>query len=262
MLAVPHAGRDYPPMLRAAIRVPLAALFGLEDRYADLLALEAWRGETLFVAHRARAWIDLNRSEQERDPKLEEGSRAPPAPLSAKLRSGLGLVPRRVGNSGDIWSHRLSPEDVVARIAQDHRPYHQALDAALEAARIRYGVAILVDIHSMPPLQSTGQAPRLVIGDRFGQSADARFTGRIEAAARAAGVPLATNIPYAGAHTLERHGRPQAGIHAVQLEFDRSFYLDAALDRPGPGFAAAAALLRAILDALLEEAVPRALAAE
>lgn len=262
MLAVPHAGRDYPQALQSAIRVPLAALKGLEDRCADALALEAWRGETLFIAHRARAWIDLNRGEQERDPKLDDGAGMLGVPLSAKLRSGLGLVPRRIGNSGDIWSRRLSSTEVTARITEDHRPYHAALADALQAARDRYGVAVLVDIHSMPPLASANPAPRLVIGDRFGKSADARFVARIEETARALHVPAANNIPYAGGHTVERHGDPRSGIHAVQLEFDRAFYLDPQLDRPGPGFAAAVRLLRAVLDALLDEAIPGALAAE
>jgi N-formylglutamate amidohydrolase len=262
VLAVPHAGRDYPPALQSAIRVPLSALKGLEDRCADALALEAWRGETLFIAHRARAWIDLNRSEQERDPKLDDGAGLLGVPLSAKLRSGLGLVPRRVGNSGDIWSRRLSSAEVLARIDEDHRPYHDALADALAKARARYGVAVLVDIHSMPPLASFGEPPRLVIGDRLGKSAGARFVTRIEDAARILAVPVASNVPYAGGHTLERHGRPRDGIHAIQLEFDRSFYLDRALDRPGANFPAAVHLLRTILDALLEEALPGALAAE
>ncbi|MCD2322720.1 N-formylglutamate amidohydrolase [Sphingomonas sp. IC-56] len=262
VLAVPHAGRDYPAPLQSAIRVPLAALKGLEDRCADALALEAWRDETLFIAHRARAWIDLNRGEQERDPKLEDGAGLLGVPLSAKLRSGLGLVPRRVGNSGDIWSRRLSSAEVLARIDEDHRPYHEALAGALSDARTRHGVAVLVDIHSMPPLASIGEPARLVIGDRFGKSAGTRFVKRIEDAARALGVSIASNTPYAGGHTLERHGAPHNGIHAVQLEFDRSFYLDAALDRPGPNFAAAVRLLRTILDGLLDEAAPGALAAE
>src|ERR1044072_8668069 len=127
VLSVPHAGRDYPLPLRAALRVPLAALRPLADRQADALALEAVQGETLFVAERARAWIDLNRAENERDPRLDDGASGPAQPQSAKLRSGLGLVPRRVSPAGDIWRHRLAGEEVAARIRADHRPYHDAL---------------------------------------------------------------------------------------------------------------------------------------
>ena len=262
VLAVPHAGRDYPLPLRAAIRVPLAALKGLEDRYADALGLDARREETLFVAERARAWIDLNRAEHERDPRLDDGAAKIGQPQSAKLRSGLGLVPRRVGNSGDIWQHRLSADEVDQRIVTDHRPYHAAIAAALATARARFGVAVLIDVHSMPSLGAVETAPRLVLGDRFGKSAAARFTGRIEGVARAHGIAIAANAPYSGGYVLERHGEPRRGVHAIQLEFDRALYLDAALDGPGAGLPATVRLLRAIIDAVTDEALPSALAAE
>ncbi|MGK6356112.1 N-formylglutamate amidohydrolase [Sphingomonas sp. DT-207] len=262
VLSVPHAGRDYPLPLRSAIRVPLTALRVLEDRYADALALDARGAETLLLAQRARAWIDLNRAEHERDPRLDDGALYPGQPLSAKLRSGLGLVPRRAGNSGDIWQRRLCGEEVEARIAADHRPYHAALGAALASARARFGIAVLLDVHSMPPLGAAATAPRLVLGDRFGKSAGARFLGRIEAVARAHGVATAANAPYSGGYILERHADPQGGIHAIQLEFDRTLYLDPALDGPGPGLPSTAALLRSIVDAVADEALPGAIAAE
>ncbi len=262
ILSVPHAGRDYPLPLRAALRVPLTALRPLEDRYADALALGARQGETLFVAGRARAWIDLNRAEHERDPRLDDGATYNGQPQSAKLRSGLGLVPRRAGNSGDLWRHRLSGEEVAARIRADHRPYHEALGAALASARARFGVAVLLDVHSMPSLGSPDSAPRIVFGDRFGRSAGARLIGRLEGVARAHGFASAVNAPYSGGHVLERHGDPRRGVHAIQVEFDRTLYLDDKLDQPGRGLARVIEALRAMIDALADEALPSAIAAE
>ena len=262
VLSVPHAGRDYPLQLRAALRVPLAALRPLEDRHVDDLALAAHGGETLFVQQRARAWIDLNRAEHERDPRLDDGAVTIGHPQSAKLRSGLGLVPRRVAAAGDIWRHRLSGDEVAARIRADHRPYHAALAAALASARDRFGIAILLDIHSMPPLGAPDAAPRIVLGDRFGRSASSRFLGRIEGIARAHGVACAVNTPYSGGHILDRHADPRRRIHAIQIEFDRSLYLDANLDLPGPGLARTARTLRAIVDSIADEALPGAIAAE
>jgi N-formylglutamate amidohydrolase len=262
ILSVPHAGRDYPEALRSAIRVPVDALRGLEDRHADAIALAARREETLLVAPRARAWIDLNRAEHERDPRLDDGAWPHGAPLSAKVRSGLGLVPRRVGSAGDIWQRRLSADEVQQRIHADHRPWHAAIEAALAAAHMRFGVAVLLDVHSMPALGDPATAARLVPGDRFGKSAAARFLGRIEGVARAHGVRTAANTPYSGGHILERHGNPRRGVHAIQLEFDRSLYLDSMLDQPGPGMDKAVRLLRDIIDAVADEALPGAIAAE
>lgn len=262
VLSAPHGGRDYPAALIAALRVPEPALRALEDRHVDSLARGARRDETLLLATRARAWIDLNRAEHERDPQIDDGAHLLGRPLSTKVRSGLGLVPRRVGTLGQLWHGRFAADDIAARIHADHRPYHLALGEALAAARARFGIAVLLDIHSMPPLGAPGVAPRLVIGDRFGRSAAARFGTRIEAVARRHGIAVAANTPYAGGHILDRHGDPRRGVHALQLEFDRSLYLDAALDAIGPGAPAITALLRAIIDAVAGEALPGALAAE
>ena len=265
VLSVPHAGRDYPPALRAALRVPLTALLPLEDRHVDAVARAARNDETMIVQHRARAWIDLNRSEDERDPRVDEGADRKAEPLqSAKLRSGLGLVPRRASGAGDLWRHRFTDADVRQRIATDHRPYHAAVAEALAAAHARFGVAVLLDVHSMPPLTTADGPARIVLGDRFGQSAAPRFVARLEAQAIAARLPVALNVPYAGGHILDRHARPASGIHAIQLEIDRSLYLNRRLDGLGTGFDATVRLLRAMVSALTDEAlaVPLAAAAE
>ena len=263
VLSVPHAGREYPLALKTALRVPLAALLPLEDRLVDAVARAARTSQTTIVQTRARAWIDLNRGEDERDPLLDEGAASvAPAQQSAKLRSGLGLVPRRVSGAGDLWARRFTDADVTARIAQDHRPYHAAISSALQAAKAQFGVAVLLDLHSMPPLGPGGT--RIVLGDRFGHAAAARFVTRVETECTARGFSTAINTPYAGGHILERHARPAANIHAVQLELDRTLYLDRKLHAPGAGFARVVDLVRAILVALTDEALspPLAQAAE
>jgi len=254
VLSVPHAGRDYPPDLIAAVRLPAAALRLLEDRHVDAVALAARTAEMTLVQRTARAWIDLNRAEDERDPQVDDGARAGGSPRSAKVRSGLGLVPRRAGAAGELWRRRFSDAEVAARIAAHYRPYHAALGQALAAARERFGVAVLLDLHSMPPLPGPDPA-RVVIGDRFGRSAAARLVARVEAASAAHGLKVALNAPYAGGHLADRHARPAHGVHAIQLELDRSLYLDAELGAPGPGLARTAALVRAILAALADEAL-------
>ncbi|MBS0480061.1 MAG: N-formylglutamate amidohydrolase [Proteobacteria bacterium] len=253
VVSVPHAGRDYPLQLRAAAAVPVASMLALEDRHADTLALAARDGETLFVQRRARAWIDLNRAEDERDPLIDDGARLIPAGAAAtKLRSGLGLIPRRAAPGVTLWRRRLADDEVRQRIAEDHRPYHAALAAALSAARDRFGAALLIDLHSMPPLPGPVGA-QVVIGDRFGRSAAARLVHRIEGEAVSAGLTAALNAPYPGGHILNLHGRPDRRVHAIQVEIDRRLYLDPALNVPGHTFGATAVLLRRMIDAATDE---------
>lgn len=258
VLSVPHAGRDYPPAMLPLLRAGPSALRALEDRHVDAVALLARGDRAAFVQRLPRAWIDLNRGEDERDPLIDEGADAARQPgRSSKLRSGLGLIPRRVPGAGEIWRRRLSAADVAARIERAHRPYHHALSAALMAARARFGVAVLLDLHSMPPLGADGA--KIVLGDLFGRAAAGRFVARAEGAALAAGERTALNSPYAGGHILARHAQPMRDVHGVQLELDRTLYLDAKFERSGPGLAGAAALVASVIDALEDEALSGAL---
>jgi N-formylglutamate amidohydrolase len=254
LIAVPHAGRTYPGTLLERMRNPGFTALRLEARYADLLAERAASatGAAVLVAHAPRAMIDLNRATDDIDWDMfgqvqpdSVGSYTP----GRRARAGLGLIPRRLPGLGELWKRRHEEADLAARIAGIHQPYHACLDAALVRLRARWGSALLIDLHSMPPLpaRSGERAPEFVIGDRFGASCHggviAAAFGYFSENHRGA----AHNRPYAGGYVLERHARPEAGIHAVQLEIDRSSYLDSRLAEPGAGFDAMVSLLSGLV---------------
>ncbi|GGZ02062.1 N-formylglutamate amidohydrolase [Novosphingobium colocasiae] len=243
LLSVPHAGRDYPRAVLRAMRNPRATLLKLEDRYVDLVAQGMARstGAGLIAAMAPRAMIDLNRSTEDVD--WEMFSRAGRPPLaghvpSHRARSGLGLIPRRLPGIGEVWRHRHEMTELDARVDGIHAPYHAAVGAALEDLRGRWGAALLLDVHSMPPLSPrAGQgAPAIVIGDRFGATCHGEVIAATFAHFAQCGLEAAHNRPYAGGYVLERHARPQRRIYALQIEIDRSRYLDGELSEPGRGF--------------------------
>ncbi|WP_420607012.1 N-formylglutamate amidohydrolase [Novosphingopyxis sp.] len=236
LISVPHAGRDYPPSLLARSRVSPAVLQRLEDRYVDLLARGAIAaGFSCIVARRPRAWIDLNRSTREIDVAMVDGLSAEEVdPPNGKVRGGLGLVPRWLGNGGELWRDRLMRAELDQRIARDHQPYHRRIADVLAAMTARFGGAVLLDLHSMPSLRfPTVGAPQIVVGDRFGRSASTRYASLV--AEQALGLEAALNHPYPGGYILERHGAPAANIHALQLEIDRTLYLDPSAREPVAG---------------------------
>jgi N-formylglutamate amidohydrolase len=263
---VPHAGRYYAPSVIADAAVPLSRLRLLEDRYADLLITRAVeRGATAFVAEHARAFMDLNRDPREIDPALIAG--APPHRLisSIRTRHGLGLIPSRIGDSGRLWRRKLAIEEIEARIEAFHAPYHEAIANALAVARTQFGVALLLDCHSMPSLRQDHHTPppTIVVGDRFGRSASAAFSDLVETVARQTGFIVGRNAPYAGGFSLDLHGRPHLGIHALQIEIDRNQYLDKGLDQPGDGLERVGGLIAEVFERLAAELrAPPALAAE
>jgi len=261
LIAVPHAGRCYPRELAALMRNQPSASLRLEDRFADLVA-EAVAQETgaaLLVAHAPRAMIDLNRAPDDVDWDMVAGG-APEQRVrlaaGRRARSGLGLVPRRLPGLGELWKRRLTRDELSARVEQVHKPYHAALAAGLESLRDRWGAALLLDLHSMPPLgpkRGADAAPDFVIGDRFGASCE----GTLSAAAfdhfAQAGRRVAHNRPYAGGYVLDRHAAPARGLHALQVEICRSAYLDARLQEPGPGMAAVTRVLAGLVRRIAEE---------
>ncbi|WP_230959597.1 N-formylglutamate amidohydrolase [Erythrobacter donghaensis] len=266
LVAVPHAGRAYPPAVTARMRDAELAQLRLEDRHADRLGVAIARetGAALLLAHAPRALLDLNRAEDDIDWDMIEGGRPadmpPPEPgqrSNARARSGLGLVPRRLPGSGEIWRGRLAPAELAARIDGIHRAYHAALEGALARICADWGAALLVDLHSMPPLRAgegEQRAPVVVLGDRFGASCHNALVARGLGHLEARGVPVALNRPYSGGYVLDRHGAPREGVHAVQIEVCRGTYLDRHLAEPGAGLPAVAAMLADLVRELGAEA--------
>jgi N-formylglutamate amidohydrolase len=262
LISVPHAGRSYPPALLAQMRDPAGAGLKLEDRYVDLLARSVARetGAALLVAHAPRAMIDLNRAPEEMDwDMLADGDGAETRGslrTARRARGGLGLVPRRLPGLGEIWKRRMTRAELDARLAGVHAPYHAALAGELKALKARWGAALLIDLHSMPPLgpkRGSQASADFVVGDRFGSSCDGALCAAAFDHFAAAGRRAVHNRPYAGGYVLDRHAAPARGIHGLQVEICRAVYLDERLREPGPGFDAVAELLTGLVRRLASE---------
>jgi N-formylglutamate amidohydrolase len=248
--------------LLGALRQPERASLRLEDRHVDALALPAAEATqtSLLLADAPRAMIDLNRSADDIDwgmvrgpkPRMTRHSLA-----NRRSRNGLGLVPRRLPGMGEIWRRALDRSELDSWIAGIYHPYHAALSHELERLRDRWGTALLIDLHSMPPLPKAhphDQPAEFVIGDRFGASCE---PGLVDLAIRYLannGRRVAHNRPYAGGYVLDRYGQTARGIHAIQIEVCRSTYLDARLDQPSVRAGAIAKLLSGLIRTLGTEA--------
>jgi N-formylglutamate amidohydrolase len=252
LLSVPHSGRDYPDWLVAMASAGKASLIALEDPFVDRLIWRArQRGCGAVIARAPRAAIDCNRAEDEVDPSVVDGARR--GRVTARARGGLGIVPARTQQHGYLWRRAISITQLEERIEQVHRPYHRAIDEQLHAIVDRFGCALLLDCHSMPP--PPAGVPPVIFGDCRGKTADAWLSAEAVSIAEHCGFRARLNDPFAGGHVIERHARPARGVHALQIELDRRCYMDEALSKPGPGFDKAALLIETLAvelgDALL-----------
>ncbi len=248
LLSVPHSGREYPSWLLANAVGGRPGLQRLEDPLVDRLVWRALaQGVGAVVARTPRAAIDCNRGADEIDPTvIGDAARDP---VGVRARGGLGIVPSRSAPHGRLWRRPIDMAELELRIAAAHAPFHQALADGLDRLVGLHGRALLIDCHSMPGRSGEAQ---VVFGDRHGGSAAPWLAGEAARIARADGWSAALNDPYAGGHVIERHGRPERGVHALQIEIDRSCYLARDLRSPGPGFDRAARLIERLAFGLAE----------
>lgn len=233
LLSVPHSGRDYDAALVACSRLGKAILERLEDPLVDELVAGALdRGIGAVIARAPRAMIDCNRGEDELDPSSVRG-RTGTAP-TPRAGAGLGLLPTRLAGIGELWRAPADEAELERRLDAAHRPFHAAIEERLADLSGRWVEVLLIDCHSMPP-RRRGEA-QVVIGDRHGTSAAPWVSEATMRAAARLGFSVARNVPFAGGHIVARHGNPSRGVHAIQVEVDRSCYCERDARTPGPGF--------------------------
>ncbi len=241
VFASPHSGCDYPEWFIRRSLLNAHTIRSSEDAFVDQLFSDAPKfGAPFLVAQAPRALLDLNRAAEELDPALIQGVRK--VGHNPRVASGLGVIPRVVANGRAIYDSKMTRAEADIRIETYWRPYHSALKALLDAARQQFGEAILIDCHSMPREAVEGAMrrgvprPEIVLGDRFGAAADVELVDQIEAAFVGAGFVVSRNTPFAGAYVTQHYGRPLKAQHAVQVEIDRSLYMDEANIQPHAEF--------------------------
>ena len=253
----PHSGHGLPQDFRQLSSLDENQLRSSEDSHVDELfsgCLEA--GAPLMRSLLSRSYLDLNREPYELDARMfRERLPAYVNCASPRVASGLGTIPRTVGEGVLIYKAPLDFAEAIKRIETIYRPYHRALGALLDEAYNATGVVLLVDCHSMPSSAVTHIRPThnrmvdIVLGDRYGNACEPEITALIEAHMQAAALTVSRNKPYSGGFFTENHGRPRHGRHAVQIEVNRALYMNEASHEPGAGFVA----LHAVFTSLGEE---------
>jgi len=206
----------------------LPVLRRAEDAYVDELYEAApGFGATLIAAAFPRSYIDANRAPDDIDPILLAG----PLPSALALRpvSRVGLVRRHAQPGVPIYDRKLSGYEVLARIERYYAPYHRELTETCDRLHAEFGALWHVNCHSMPSNGSRGgkgERGDFVLGDRDGTTCDADFTEFVAGVLRGLGYEVRVNDGYKGVEIVRRHGRPAANRHSLQIEIDRTLYMD------------------------------------
>jgi N-formylglutamate deformylase len=203
-----------------------------------------------------RSYVDVNREPYELDPRMFSG-RLPGFANTRSMRvaGGLGTIPRVVGDGQEIYFDRLDVEDALKRIELLYKPYHRAFRRLINKTQKTFGLAIVVDCHSMPSVGVTRDEPKrpdIVIGDRYGTSCARLLSDTVEDTFRSLGYSVGRNKPYAGGFITEHYGNPASGLHTIQLELNRAVYMDERRRERGPKFDQVAADFVTLAETLAE----------
>lgn len=254
VFASPHSGRQYPAAFLRQSVLSEREIRSSEDAYVDILFGAApLFGAPLLAANAPRAYVDLNRGADELDPALVRD--VPKSSSNPRISSGLGVIPRVVANGRAIYRGKIDRSEAICRLNRVWHPYHACLDRLVQESCSMFGRAILVDCHSMPheAIEVAGRhgcRPDVVLGDRYGASASRHIVDQMEEAFVAAGLTVARNAPFAGAFTAQHYGRPSRGQHVVQVEIDRSLYMNEATLEPTESFDEVKAALTEVIAAI------------
>lgn len=267
----PHSGRIYPPEFIAQSRLRGIAIRRSEDPYVDeLFSAAKDLGAPLLTANFPRAYIDVNREPYELDPRMFDGALPPYANInSLRVAGGLGTIPRIVAENMEIYAGRIPVDEALTRIETMYKPYHAALRRLTARTHVQFGFSVLVDCHSMPGNIRVGglhSRPDVIIGDRYGTSASADLSHAAMEILENLGFNALRNKPYAGGFITEHYGRPSRGLHALQIEVNRSLYVDEATFQKRPDFdvmtGAMTSFMRQMAEHVMAQGGDRALAAE
>ncbi len=237
LVEIPHAGLLLDALALATLQAPARAL-GLDaDLYVDRLYENApQHGATVIVSHMSRYYCDLNRAEGDVDEQAVASGSGNNRPH--------GLIWHRTTESYPALVAPLLDAEFQRRLNKLYRPYHAAVQRSLVELRQQFGFAILLAAHSMPGSGRTGHSDTgqrradIVPGSRGWTTGDPRVIRCPEELAVARGWSVAHDTPYRGGFTTMHYGRPEQGVHAVQVELNRELYMDERrLAAVAPGFA-------------------------
>jgi len=248
LVSMPHVGTHVPEEL-AERMTPEALRLPDTDWHVDQLYdfLEEL-GAYVIAATHSRYVVDLNRDPEGRS--LYPGA------------SNTEICPTTTFLEAPIYKEGALPDagEVEERIQRWWKPYHDNLSRTLQQLRAEHGKVLLWDAHSIRsrvPRFFEGQLPDLNLGTGGGSSASPTLLEAVAEAAEGSGFSLVVNGRFKGGYITRHYGRPEQGIHAIQLELSWATYMEE--HDPYPFNSEKAASIRPVLRRMMEaglEALP------
>ncbi len=245
LLSIPHSGTHYLQAFLDRSSLDEMQIRQSEDSFIDMFfAMAAHYGAHVLIANYPRAFVDLNRAENELDPYLiKQKLKKSDINFSTRTAAGLGVIPRVVAENTPIYPDKIDLKEAQKRLTHIYRPFHNALQQTITHIKQKFGYVILLDMHSMPShllddIATHHNEPMIdiTIGDKYGRACATHVSVAIASYFRDRNYHVSLNQPYSGGFITTHYGKPTKAQHAVQIEINRKLYMDEKKFMPHEGF--------------------------
>lgn len=249
LVSMPHVGTHLPAWLQARLTPAARAVPDTDWHLESLYDFLGELGVTLLAATHSRYVIDLNRPAD--DTSLYPG------------QSVTTLCPVDGFDGQPIYLPGRAPEaaEIAQRIQAYWQPYHATLQVELERLRQLHGSVLLWDAHSIRSRVARffdGELPNFNFGSADHQScAPALAECLAQVVERDGRYSWVMNGRFKGGYITRHYGRPEQGIHAIQLEMAMRTYMqeDMAFDYDESSAEPARVVLRAMIEEVLSQPI-------
>lgn len=216
LVSSPHSGTKVPDAIMDRFTEKAAVLHDTDWHIPELYDFTAEFGASRIEARYSRYVVDLNRP-----------------PDGASLYPGqatTGLCPETLFDGDPIYRDGQAPdgEEIASRVETYWRPYHDCMARELARLRDKFGYALLYDCHSIRsviPRLFDGRLPTLNLGTNAGQSCDERIETHIARVMLESAYSQVVNGRFRGGYITRQYGRPDMGVHAIQMELTQADYM-------------------------------------
>jgi N-formylglutamate deformylase len=216
VVSLPHTGTTIPADIARRLNSRWLARKDTDWYVERLYASAVLLGATVLRTRVSRTAIDVNRDPSGRS--LYPG------------RATTELCPTTTFDGEPLYKTGCEPtaEEVATRRARYFDPYHAALAGEITRLRAAHGRVVVYDCHSIRsviPRLFNGELPHFNIGTDSGKSCDPHLTAAVEAVLADTDFTRVTNGRFRGGYITRHHGKPAAGVHAIQMELAMRGYL-------------------------------------
>ncbi len=229
LVTIPHSGEKVPPQTPWLNSLPEEILMCDVDRYVDFLYQPSL--DKLQIPSVKTEWhryaADLNRIPEDVDASSVLGH-ANPAGMHSRGFHWVMTTYRQ-----QLMPGPMSPETHQELVQLIYNPFHSGIQKIYADLHVQgFEKTFHIDAHSMPSLGTSEHRDPgelradIVVSDSKGKSCDPRFKDLVIAAYATAGFKVGYNWPYYGGRVTEQYGMPSKQQHTLQVEMNRSLYMD------------------------------------